>query len=129
MENTKIVWVTPNFRTVVLMGVWCSRGSGAHGGLCAAAAGRPCVVGGLVALDGSRWDDGCNTCRCHNGRIVCTAVRRVMTSLFVVVLVVVVLLLVVQEMSSSQLKTQRQDGPAGRLNDTSTCQKSPCVVS
>ncbi|KAG7236916.1 hypothetical protein INR49_000128, partial [Caranx melampygus] len=34
--------------------------------------GRPCVVGGLVALDGSRWDDDCNSCSCDNGRVTCT---------------------------------------------------------
>ncbi|KAF1394521.1 hypothetical protein PFLUV_G00001180 [Perca fluviatilis] len=38
--------------------------------------GRPCLVsGGLLAQDGSRWDDDCNTCRCHNGRISCTKWR------------------------------------------------------
>lgn len=30
------------------------------------------MVGGLLALDGSRWDEGCNKCRCHNGRIGCS---------------------------------------------------------
>ncbi|GLD67734.1 protein jagged-1a-like protein [Lates japonicus] len=25
----------------------------------------------LVALDGSRWGEDCNNCRCHNGRVTC----------------------------------------------------------
>uniref|UniRef100_A0A8C9XYX0 Delta-like protein n=1 Tax=Sander lucioperca TaxID=283035 RepID=A0A8C9XYX0_SANLU len=34
--------------------------------------GRPCLVSGLLAPDGSRWDEDCNACRCRNGRISCT---------------------------------------------------------
>ncbi|XP_030591083.1 protein jagged-1a-like isoform X3 [Archocentrus centrarchus] len=34
--------------------------------------GRLCVHVESVALDGSRWDDDCNSCRCENGRVVCT---------------------------------------------------------
>lgn len=33
------------------------------------------MVGGLVALDGSRWDEDCNSCRCNNGRASCTKVK------------------------------------------------------
>ncbi|XP_068444759.1 protein jagged-1a-like [Clinocottus analis] len=53
----------------------CVCAAGRTGPRCQEAAGRPCVVGGLVALDGSRWDEDCNACRCHNGRIVCTKVQ------------------------------------------------------
>ncbi|XP_035516026.1 protein jagged-1a-like [Morone saxatilis] len=45
---------------------------GRTGPRCQEASGRPCVVEGLVALDGSRWDEDCNTCHCNNGRISCT---------------------------------------------------------
>uniref|UniRef100_A0A8D3C0Q4 Delta-like protein n=1 Tax=Scophthalmus maximus TaxID=52904 RepID=A0A8D3C0Q4_SCOMX len=38
-------------------------------------AGRPCVVRGLEALDGSRWDDDCNSCRCRDGRVACSQLR------------------------------------------------------
>ena len=31
--------------------------------------------GGLVALDGNRWDEDCNSCLCHNGRVTCTKVQ------------------------------------------------------
>ncbi|KAL6111045.1 jag1 [Pungitius sinensis] len=48
---------------------------GRTGPRCQEAAGRPCVVGGLVAPDGSRWGEDCNKCRCHSGRIVCTEVE------------------------------------------------------
>lgn len=30
------------------------------------------MVGRLVTLDGSRWDEDCNSCKCQNGRVVCT---------------------------------------------------------
>lgn len=44
--------------------------------------GRPCLVRGLVAVDGSRWDEDCNTCRCHNGRISCTKVPETVLLVF-----------------------------------------------
>ncbi|KAM6941369.1 protein jagged-1a-like isoform 1-T1 [Lycodopsis pacificus] len=50
----------------------CICPAGTTGPRCQEASGRPCVVGGLLALDGSRWDEGCNKCRCHNARIVCS---------------------------------------------------------
>ncbi|XP_033480646.2 protein jagged-1a isoform X1 [Epinephelus lanceolatus] len=53
-------------------GYRCVCPPGRTGPRCQEASGRPCVVGGLVALDGSRWDEDCNTCHCHNGRITCT---------------------------------------------------------
>lgn len=40
------------------------------------AAGRRCSVRGRIFTDGSRWDKGCNSCRCHNGRVSCTKVWR-----------------------------------------------------
>uniref|UniRef100_A0A3Q3MUU7 Delta-like protein n=1 Tax=Mastacembelus armatus TaxID=205130 RepID=A0A3Q3MUU7_9TELE len=42
------------------------------GNLCQEVSGRPCGVGGSVALDGSRWDEDCNSCWCKNGRVACT---------------------------------------------------------
>uniref|UniRef100_A0A8D3EDP2 Delta-like protein n=1 Tax=Scophthalmus maximus TaxID=52904 RepID=A0A8D3EDP2_SCOMX len=30
---------------------------------------------GLEALDGSRWDDDCNSCRCRDGRVACSQLR------------------------------------------------------
>lgn len=42
---------------------------------CFAVTGRPCVVNTLVAVDGTKWDDDCNTCQCHNGKVTCTKVR------------------------------------------------------
>ncbi|XP_033943953.1 protein jagged-1a-like isoform X2 [Pseudochaenichthys georgianus] len=46
---------------------------GRAGPRCQEASGRPCVLGGgQLALDGSRWDDDCNICSCHNGRTTCS---------------------------------------------------------
>ena len=42
--------------------------------LCLAVTGRPCVVNGLVAADGTKWDDECNTCQCKNGKVSYTKV-------------------------------------------------------
>lgn len=42
--------------------------------VCALVSGRPCLVQGLVALDGTRWDQDCNSCYCNNGRVSCTKV-------------------------------------------------------
>uniref|UniRef100_A0A8C4HS43 Delta-like protein n=1 Tax=Dicentrarchus labrax TaxID=13489 RepID=A0A8C4HS43_DICLA len=53
-------------------GYRCVCPPGRTGPRCQEASGRSCVVEGLVALDGSRWDEDCNTCGCHNGRISCT---------------------------------------------------------
>lgn len=39
-----------------------------------AVSGEQCLVNGLVAADGSSWDDDCNTCQCHDGRITCSQV-------------------------------------------------------
>nr|XP_046232815.1 protein jagged-1b-like isoform X4 [Scatophagus argus] len=53
-------------------GYRCVCPPGRVGPRCQEASGRPCEVGGLLAPDGSRWDEDCNRCRCHNGRIGCT---------------------------------------------------------
>ncbi|KAM9856484.1 protein jagged-1a-like [Aulostomus maculatus] len=45
---------------------------GRTGARCQEVSGRPCVVGGSVAADGSRWDADCNSCHCQNGRVDCT---------------------------------------------------------
>uniref|UniRef100_A0A3Q0S2K2 Delta-like protein n=1 Tax=Amphilophus citrinellus TaxID=61819 RepID=A0A3Q0S2K2_AMPCI len=45
---------------------------GRTGPRCQNVSGRLCVHVESVALDGSRWDDDCNSCRCENGRVVCT---------------------------------------------------------
>lgn len=39
-----------------------------------AVSGQRCLVKGLVAADGSSWDDDCNTCQCHDGRVTCSQV-------------------------------------------------------
>nr|XP_046232806.1 protein jagged-1a-like isoform X3 [Scatophagus argus] len=56
-------------------GYRCVCPPGRVGPRCQEASGRPCEVGGLLAPDGSRWDEDCNRCRCHNGRIGCTKLR------------------------------------------------------
>ncbi|XP_069385643.1 protein jagged-1a-like isoform X2 [Paralichthys olivaceus] len=53
-------------------GYSCICPPGRSGPRCQEVSGGSCVVGGLVALDGSRWDEDCNTCRCHKGRITCS---------------------------------------------------------
>ncbi|XP_072239661.1 protein jagged-1b-like [Leuresthes tenuis] len=53
-------------------GYHCICPLGRTGARCQEVAGRPCMHGGLVALDGNRWDEDCNSCRCHNGRVTCT---------------------------------------------------------
>lgn len=39
-----------------------------------AATRKSCSVNGHAKLDGAKWDDDCNTCHCHNGKVVCTKV-------------------------------------------------------
>ncbi|KAF0036935.1 hypothetical protein F2P81_009809 [Scophthalmus maximus] len=56
-------------------GYRCVCPPGRAGPRCRDAAGRPCVVRGLEALDGSRWDDDCNSCRCRDGRVACSQLR------------------------------------------------------
>ncbi|KAM4584163.1 protein jagged-1b-like isoform 3-T3 [Odontesthes bonariensis] len=53
-------------------GYRCICPPGRTGARCQEVAGRPCMHGGLVALDGNRWDEDCNSCRCYNGRVTCT---------------------------------------------------------
>uniref|UniRef100_A0A7N6A590 Delta-like protein n=1 Tax=Anabas testudineus TaxID=64144 RepID=A0A7N6A590_ANATE len=53
-------------------GYRCICPTGRTGNRCQEVLGRPCTVGGLVALDGSRWDEDCNSCQCNNGRVSCT---------------------------------------------------------
>ncbi|XP_059187905.1 protein jagged-1a-like [Centropristis striata] len=53
-------------------GYRCVCPPGRTGPRCQQGSGRPCVVGGLVALDGSQWDEDCNSCSCHSGRVTCT---------------------------------------------------------
>ncbi|XP_067115231.1 protein jagged-1b-like isoform X2 [Osmerus mordax] len=47
---------------------------GRTGHRCQEVTGRPCVVNGLVAADGTKWDDECNTCQCNNGKVSCTKI-------------------------------------------------------
>uniref|UniRef100_A0A665T409 Delta-like protein n=1 Tax=Echeneis naucrates TaxID=173247 RepID=A0A665T409_ECHNA len=56
-------------------GYRCVCPPGRTGLRCQEVSGRPCLVGGLMVLDGSRWDEDCNICRCHNGRVACTKLR------------------------------------------------------
>ncbi|CDQ60583.1 unnamed protein product [Oncorhynchus mykiss] len=55
-------------------GYRCLCPPGRAGPRCQEVAGRPCVVSGLVAVDGTKWDDDCNTCQCHNGKVTCTMI-------------------------------------------------------
>ncbi|XP_064803831.1 protein jagged-1b-like isoform X2 [Oncorhynchus masou masou] len=55
-------------------GYRCLCPPGMAGLRCQEVAGRPCVVSGLVAVDGTKWDDDCNTCQCHNGKVTCTMI-------------------------------------------------------
>uniref|UniRef100_A0A3P8U614 Delta-like protein n=1 Tax=Amphiprion percula TaxID=161767 RepID=A0A3P8U614_AMPPE len=56
-------------------GYRCICPPGRTGTRCQDVLGRPCVLGGLLALDGSRWDDDCNSCSCNNGKVTCTKRR------------------------------------------------------
>uniref|UniRef100_A0A673CAD7 Delta-like protein n=1 Tax=Sphaeramia orbicularis TaxID=375764 RepID=A0A673CAD7_9TELE len=53
-------------------GYRCICPSERSGTRCQKASQRPCVVGGSVTPDGSRWDEDCNNCQCNDGRISCT---------------------------------------------------------
>uniref|UniRef100_A0A3B4Z5A1 Delta-like protein n=1 Tax=Stegastes partitus TaxID=144197 RepID=A0A3B4Z5A1_9TELE len=53
-------------------GYRCSCPPGRTGPRCQDVSGRSCVFGGQVALDGSRWNDDCNSCSCNNGKVTCT---------------------------------------------------------
>ncbi|XP_074517911.1 protein jagged-1a-like isoform X2 [Halichoeres trimaculatus] len=53
-------------------GYRCVCPPGRSGARCQQVSGRPCVRGGQVAVDGSSWDQDCNTCSCHDGRISCS---------------------------------------------------------
>uniref|UniRef100_A0A8C6SWK4 Delta-like protein n=1 Tax=Neogobius melanostomus TaxID=47308 RepID=A0A8C6SWK4_9GOBI len=35
---------------------------------------QPCTHNGHMTPDGVKWDEDCNTCRCSNGKVVCTKV-------------------------------------------------------
>uniref|UniRef100_A0AAQ5ZD77 Delta-like protein n=1 Tax=Amphiprion ocellaris TaxID=80972 RepID=A0AAQ5ZD77_AMPOC len=56
-------------------GYHCICPPGRTGTRCQDVLGRPCVLGGLLALDGSRWDDDCNSCSCNNRKVTCTKRR------------------------------------------------------
>ncbi|XP_047433472.1 protein jagged-1a-like [Mugil cephalus] len=53
-------------------GYRCICPPGRTGPRCHDVSGRPCVLGGLVTLDGSTWDEDCNSCHCKDGRVTCT---------------------------------------------------------
>uniref|UniRef100_A0A3B4CG76 Delta-like protein n=1 Tax=Pygocentrus nattereri TaxID=42514 RepID=A0A3B4CG76_PYGNA len=40
---------------------------------CQEITGRPCISdGGQITADGVKWEEDCNTCQCHNGKVHCT---------------------------------------------------------
>ncbi|KAK2817570.1 hypothetical protein Q5P01_025761 [Channa striata] len=45
---------------------------GRTGSRCQEVSGRPCVFRGTATLDGSKWNEDCNSCHCSNGRVACT---------------------------------------------------------
>ncbi|XP_062236908.1 protein jagged-1a-like isoform X2 [Platichthys flesus] len=53
-------------------GYRCMCPPGSSGAHCQEVMGGSCVFDGLVALDGSTWDEDCNTCHCHKGTITCS---------------------------------------------------------
>ncbi|XP_035263180.1 protein jagged-1a isoform X3 [Anguilla anguilla] len=53
-------------------GYRCLCPPGRVGPRCQEVTGRPCVTNGRVAADGTRWEEDCNTCQCHNGKSTCT---------------------------------------------------------
>ncbi|KAG7486914.1 jagged-1a-like isoform X1 [Solea senegalensis] len=56
-------------------GYYCVCPPGGAGPRCDRAAGGTCRVKGQVVVDGHRWDEDCNSCRCHGGRVACTKLR------------------------------------------------------
>ncbi|XP_010871357.2 protein jagged-1b-like isoform X2 [Esox lucius] len=55
-------------------GYRCLCPPGRNGPRCQEVTGRPCVVNGRVAADGTKWEDDCNTCQCNNGMVSCTKI-------------------------------------------------------
>ncbi|KAG9262634.1 protein jagged-1a [Astyanax mexicanus] len=53
-------------------GYRCLCPPGRTGARCQEVTGRPCMVGGRMVADGSRWEEDCNSCYCQNGRTSCT---------------------------------------------------------
>ncbi|XP_062865931.1 protein jagged-1a isoform X2 [Trichomycterus rosablanca] len=53
-------------------GYRCLCPPGRTGPRCQEVSGRPCKVGSRPVADGAQWDEDCNTCHCHNGRVACT---------------------------------------------------------
>uniref|UniRef100_A0A8C2KB52 Delta-like protein n=1 Tax=Cyprinus carpio TaxID=7962 RepID=A0A8C2KB52_CYPCA len=53
-------------------GYRCLCPPGRTGPRCQEVTGRPCVVGGRIAVDGAQWAEDCNTCYCHRGIVSCT---------------------------------------------------------
>uniref|UniRef100_A0A8C9WQH9 Delta-like protein n=1 Tax=Scleropages formosus TaxID=113540 RepID=A0A8C9WQH9_SCLFO len=53
-------------------GFRCLCPPGQTGPTCQEATRQPCVANGHLMTDGAKWDDDCNTCWCHNGKVSCT---------------------------------------------------------
>ncbi|KAM4603556.1 protein jagged-1a isoform 2-T2 [Polymixia lowei] len=53
-------------------GYHCVCPPGKSGQHCQEVSRRACVVAGMTAADGSRWNEDCNTCQCHDSRVTCT---------------------------------------------------------
>ncbi|XP_072525671.1 protein jagged-1b isoform X3 [Salminus brasiliensis] len=51
----------------------CECAPGFAGPDCRIITGTPCISeGGQVTADGTKWEEDCNTCQCHHGKVHCT---------------------------------------------------------
>ncbi|XP_026870028.2 protein jagged-1b [Electrophorus electricus] len=54
-------------------GYCCICPPGRTGPQCHEITGQPCISeGGQITTDGTKWEEDCNTCQCHNGQVHCT---------------------------------------------------------
>ncbi|XP_067845550.1 protein jagged-1b [Heptranchias perlo] len=53
-------------------GYRCICPPGRSGLRCQEVTGRACILKDSVVSHGAKWDEDCNGCQCHNGRVACT---------------------------------------------------------